>query len=85
MNMGHPRLLVGEPILFIHAQRTVIYSVVIVSRILERTDENDGFKMAALQYRLNYSILVNSDIQCKSFARPSHSATQITHISFNLL
>ena len=49
MNMGHPRLLVGEPILLIHAQqRTVIYGVVIVSRNLERTNENDGFKMTAL-------------------------------------
>ena len=32
MNMGHPRLLVGKPILLIHAQCTVIYGVVIVSR-----------------------------------------------------
>ena len=55
MNMGNPRLLVGEPILLIHAQRTtailqrtVIYGVAIVSRNLERTNENDGFKMTAL-------------------------------------
>ena len=47
--MGHPRLSVGESIMLIHAQRTVIYGVVIVSRNLERTNENDGFKMAALE------------------------------------
>ena len=51
MNMGHPRLLVGEPILFIHAlQHTVIYGVVIVSRNLERTNEMTGFKMTALEW-----------------------------------
>ena len=45
MNMGHPRLLVG----IIHVQRTVIYAVVSVSRNFERTNENDGFKMTALE------------------------------------
>ena len=38
---------------YIHAQRTiqrtVNYGVVIVSRNLERTNENDGFKMTALE------------------------------------
>ena len=34
---------------FTHTQRTVIYGVVIVSRNLERTNENDGFKMTALE------------------------------------
>ena len=50
MNMPHPRLLVGEPILLIHTLKcTVIYGVVIVSRNLERTNENDRFKMTALK------------------------------------
>ena len=49
MNMGLPHLLVGEPMLLIHPQRTVIYGVVIVSRNLERTNENDRFKMTALE------------------------------------
>ena len=52
MNMGHPRLLVGNPFcMYTHntLQRTVIYGVVIVSRHLERTNENDGFKMTALE------------------------------------
>ena len=47
--MGHPRLSVGESILFIHAQRTVNYGVVIVIRNLERTNENYGFKITALE------------------------------------
>ena len=47
--MGHPRLSVGESIPIIHAHRTVNYGVVIVSRNLERTNENDGFKMTALE------------------------------------
>ena len=38
--------------LLIHAQRTVTYGVVIVSRNLERTNENDGFKMAELEQTL---------------------------------
>ena len=33
----------------IHAQRPVIYGVVIVSRNLERTNQNDRFKMTALE------------------------------------
>ena len=54
--MGHPRFSVGEFILLIHAcaQRTVIYGVVIVSRNLERTNENDGFKMTALGYAMKF-------------------------------
>ena len=43
MNMGHPRLLVGEPILLIHAQRTASHCH------LRRGNENDGFKMTALE------------------------------------
>ena len=41
----------GESIL-IHAcaYRTVIYSVVIVSRNLERANEKGGFKMTALEF-----------------------------------
>ena len=42
----------GESILHVHAQRTVIYGVVIVSRNLERTNENDGFKMTALEHEM---------------------------------
>ena len=44
--MDHPHLSVGESILLIHALYTVIYVfcfVVIVSRNLERANENDGF------------------------------------------
>ena len=48
--MRHPSLSMGESMLLIHAQRTVIYGVVIVSRNLERTNENDGFKMTALEF-----------------------------------
>ena len=44
--MGHPRLSVGESILFIHA---CVNYVVVVSRNLERANENDGFKMTALE------------------------------------
>ena len=44
----------GESILLIHivvcAYRTVIYGVVIVSRKLERANENDGFQMTAFKY-----------------------------------
>ena len=41
----------AHPNCLIHAcaQRTVIYGVVIVSRNLERANENDGFKMTALE------------------------------------
>ena len=51
MNMSHPRLSVGESTA---NTRTTHYSalsstVVIVSRNLERTNENDGFKMTALE------------------------------------
>ena len=42
---------------FIHAQRTVIYGVVIVSRNLERTNRNDGFKMTALEYMVMDGLL----------------------------
>ena len=61
MNMGHTRLLVGEPMLLIHAthnalQHTVNYGVVIVSRNLERTDENVGFKMTALELYTTYDM-----------------------------
>ena len=58
MNMGFPCLLVGEPILLIHAlshnaqQRSVIYDVVIVRRNLVRINENEGFKMTALEYNI---------------------------------
>ena len=38
-NMGHPRLSVGESILLIHA----------LQRNFERTIENDGFNMNALE------------------------------------
>ena len=41
MNMGHTHNAL---------QRTVNYGVVIVSRNLERTNENDGFKMTALEF-----------------------------------
>ena len=34
--------------LFTHAQRTVIYGVVIINRNVERANENEGFKMTAL-------------------------------------
>ena len=44
IKMGHPRLSVGESIMLIHAQHTVIYGMVIVSRNIESTNENDGFK-----------------------------------------
>ena len=49
--MRHPRLSVGESILVIHAcaKRTVMYGVGIVSRNLERANENDRFKMTALK------------------------------------
>ena len=49
--MDHPHLSVGESILLIHAcaYRHVIYGVVIVSRNLARVNENDGFKMTALE------------------------------------
>ena len=58
--MVHPRLSVGEFIMFIHAQRTVIYGVVIVGKILERTNENYGFKMTALEmYRLYLMAIFN--------------------------
>ena len=48
--MGHPRLSVDESMLFIHAcaERTVNYGMVMVSRNLERANENDRFKMTAL-------------------------------------
>ena len=39
----------GESILFIHACADN-YGVVMVSRNLERANENDGFKMTALEY-----------------------------------
>ena len=45
--MGHPRLSIGESILFIHN-----YGVVMVSRNIERANENDGFKMTALENAL---------------------------------
>ena len=52
--MGHPRLSVDESILFIytHAYNAlhVNYGVVMVSRYLERANENDGFKMTALEF-----------------------------------
>ena len=49
--MVHRRFSVGKSILFIHAC-TVIYGVVIVSRNLERANENDRFKMTALECSL---------------------------------
>ena len=48
----HTRVTLREPTTrarCIHAQRTVIYGVVIVVRNLERTNQNDGFKMTALE------------------------------------
>ena len=47
----------GKSILLIHAQRTVIYGVVIVDRNLERTNENDGFKMTALEVSLRVAVI----------------------------
>ena len=49
MKMSHPRQW-ANPYCLKHAcaQRTV-YGVVIVSRNLERANENDGFKMTALE------------------------------------
>ena len=50
--MGCPRLSVGESMLlkYTHAhKRTVIYGLVIVSRNLERANENEGFQMTALE------------------------------------
>ena len=46
------RLSVGESILLIHACAYIalfIYGVVIVSRNLERANQNDEFKMTALE------------------------------------
>ena len=49
MKMCHPRLSVGESIYHIHAcANALAYGVVIVSRNLERANENDGFRMTAL-------------------------------------
>ena len=73
--MRHPRLSMGESMLLIHAKRTVIYGVVIVSRNLEhveRTNENDGFKMTALEcqltfvcvYCVNYNIYIIVHLAC---------------------
>ena len=52
--MSHPRQW-ANPYCLKHAcaQRTVIYGVVIVSRNLERANENDGFKMTALETVIN--------------------------------
>ena len=51
--MRHPRLLIGRiHAAYIHAQRTVIYGVVVFSRNLERTNENDRFKMTALECKI---------------------------------
>ena len=41
---------------FIHAQRTVIYGMVIVSRYLERTNQNNGFNMTALEYGIQNAL-----------------------------
>ena len=50
----HASVTLREPttraILYTHAQRTVIYGVVIVSKKKERTNQTDGFKMIALEY-----------------------------------
>ena len=54
--MGLHRLSVGESVLRnTHKALSSIFGVVIVSRNLEKTNENDGFKMRALK-RL-YSVL----------------------------
>ena len=47
----HARVTLREPTIraVLYTQRTVIYGVVIVSRNLERTNQNDGFKMTALE------------------------------------
>ena len=55
MKINHPRLSVGESILLIHAQRTVIYDVVIVNRNFERTNENNGFERTALECSITFS------------------------------
>ena len=51
MNIGHIRLLVGEPMLLIHTQRTIAHCQLRRGncQYLERTNENDGFKMTALE------------------------------------
>ena len=63
--MGHPRLSVGESILLIHTQRTVIYGVVIVSRNIERTNENDGLKMTVLEHWFTYNHFVPFDYRVR--------------------
>ena len=46
----HLRVTLREPTTrAVYTQRTVIYGVVIVNRNLERTNQNDGFKITALQ------------------------------------
>ena len=65
----------GESILLIHAcaYQTVIYGVVIVSRNLERANENDGFKMTALETRMITTLLSNKDtLECKMFGQWKH-------------
>ena len=52
--------------LFIYAQRTVHYGVVIVSRNLERTNQNDGFKMTALE-NVNNSFVVLTEDEITAF------------------
>ena len=64
MNMGHSqshtRLLVGKPMLLMHAlQRTVNYGVVIVSRNLEWANENDGFKITAFEFYIIHALLTD--------------------------
>ena len=53
---------------FIDAQRTVIYDVVIVSRNLARTNQNDGFKMTALELLMN-----SKSNRCKKEAHKCNS------------
>ena len=55
--MGHPHLSVGKSFLFIH-KHTVNYGVVMVSRNLERANENDGFKMTALECAIKIKIKI---------------------------
>ena len=61
----------------IHAHRTVIYGVVIVNRNLERTNQNDGFKMTALE----------STVKDQSFVgmgHPMHRLEGASMHAFNL-
>ena len=55
--MSRPPLSVGKSKLLIHAQRTVIYGVLIVSRNLERTNESEGFEITTLETGMQGSVV----------------------------